>query len=358
MPDPGPAAVGATMRPDAGSPRSTPRAAMDESGLDEAPGVVASRSAAVRVTGSAADAGPGAWPSDPVSPGAGPRRSARRRGSAATDPAAASELPEPRRGDFDDPLWHLPGPPDATVIPPDRGSVTGDPATEPLVRRVGRRRIPAGWRGARIDPGRPGAVILVLVAAVAAVVAAVGVWMDRPQAEPVAALPAVVVDEPAAAEASGDSAPPPDSAPMVVSVSGKVARPGLVQVQSGARVADAVAAAGGALPGTDLSGLNLARRLADGEQVAVGVPPAPDPAGLAAEPGPTASPGQAPAAKVDLNTATAAQLDALPGVGPVTAQRIIEWRVRNGRFSKVEQLREVEGIGERRFAQLRQLVTV
>jgi competence protein ComEA len=251
-----------------------------------------------------------------------------------------------------------------------------------------RRLAPKAWRGARVDPGRPGATALCLVAAAAAIVAAVGVWMERPRAEPVAGLPGVVVDPPPAAQPA-DGAGPAGSAPvitpapaapglaappaagsaaaaappamLVVSVSGKVRRPGLVEVPQGARVADVLEAAGGALPGTDLAALNLARRVVDGEQVAVGVPPAPDalPAG-GAEPVPDAGAGSGPApgGKVDLNTATVAQLDALPGVGPVTAQRILEWRTRNGRFSRVEQLREVEGIGERRFAQLRDLVTV
>jgi competence protein ComEA len=151
----------------------------------------------------------------------------------------------------------------------------------------------------------------------------------------------------------------------VVSVSGTVRRPGLVEVPDGSRVADAIEAAGGPLPGTDLSRLNLARRLGDGEQVAVGVPPAPDAAPPAAAPASTAA-GAAPSGsgptsaggKIDLNAATADQLDGLPGVGPVTAQRILEWRSRNGRFARVEQLREIEGIGERRFGQLRELVTV
>jgi competence protein ComEA len=100
----------------------------------------------------------------------------------------------------------------------------------------------------------------------------------------------------------------------------------------------------------------------DGEQVAVGVPAAPDAAAHAA-PGAVPSgagdaAGGGPAGPVDLNTATVGQLDTLPGVGPVTAQRILEWRTRNGGFVRVEQLREVEGIGERRFSQLRELVTV
>jgi competence protein ComEA len=218
---------------------------------------------------------------------------------------------------------------------------------------VVRRLVPAAWRGSRLDPGRPGAVVLVLVAALAAVVAVAMVWFDRPRAEPVSALPSVAVDEPVPAAAA------PPAGPVVISVSGKVARPGLIEVPPGARVADAVQAAGGALPGTDLSALNLARKVADGEQIAVGVPAAAGPAAT----GPTAAAGDATAApaaggKIDLNAATVQQLDGLPGVGPVMAQRILDWRTRNGRFSRVEQLRDVEGIGDRRFAQLRELVTV
>lgn len=141
----------------------------------------------------------------------------------------------------------------------------------------------------------------------------------------------------------------------MVSVVGQVARPGLVRVPDGARVADVLAAAGDALPGADLATVNLARRVADGEQVAVGVPaaadtPVSDSAGAA-----TAT---SPAGPIDLNSATVAQLDGLPGVGPITAQRIVEWRNRNGRFARLDQLREIEGIGERRFAQLRELVRI
>jgi competence protein ComEA len=137
-------------------------------------------------------------------------------------------------------------------------------------------------------------------------------------------------------------------------VAGKVRRPGLVRVPPGSRVADVLDAAGGPLPGADLSGVNLARKVGDGEQVAVGVPPAPD----AAQAPVSGGEGGSASGPLDLNSAGVEQLDGLPGVGPVTAQRIVEWRTRNGRFATVDQLREVEGIGERRFGQLRGLVRV
>jgi competence protein ComEA len=194
-----------------------------------------------------------------------------------------------------------------------------------------------------------------LVAGAGAVLAAVGVWREAPRAEPVADLPALV-ETTVATSAAPTPAPPAE--PLVVAVSGRVARPGLVFVPHGARVADVLDAAGGALPGTDLGTLNLARRVSDGEQVAVGVPAAPDAAPHSAPPpgGGTAEAGAG--APLDLNTATVEQLDGLPGVGPVTAQRIVDWRARNGRFATVDQLREIEGIGERRFGQLRGLVRV
>jgi len=196
---------------------------------------------------------------------------------------------------------------------------------------------------------------VVLVGVVAAVVAAVGVWREVPRAEPVAGLPALVTTTAATAAPSTVAAAPE----LVVAVAGKVRRPGLVRVPAGSRVADALEAAGGVLPGVDLAGVNLARKVGDGEQVAVGVPPAPDAAGAPAAAGAAAAgagAAGAAAAPLDLNTATVEQLDALPGVGPVTAQRIVDWRARNGRFATVDQLREVEGIGERRLGQLRELV--
>jgi len=134
---------------------------------------------------------------------------------------------------------------------------------------------------------------------------------------------------------------------IVVSVVGRVAHPGLVTVPDGARVAEALRAAGGPLPDVDVNTLNLARRLSDGEQIAIGVP------------APVADPGSGrPAGKVDLNAAALSELDSLPGVGTVTAQRILDWRTKHGRFGSVDQLREVDGIGPARFNQLKNLVTV
>jgi competence protein ComEA len=140
----------------------------------------------------------------------------------------------------------------------------------------------------------------------------------------------------------------------VVDVSGKVRRPGIHRLPAGSRVADALRAAGGVRPGTSLDGLNQARFLVDGEQVVVGAPaPAAGPA-----PPDTGTPGAAgaPTAPVSLNTATVDQLQTLPGVGPVLARRIVDYRTRHGGFRSVDQLREVDGIGERRFADLRPLV--
>lgn len=246
------------------------------------------------------------------------------------------------------------------------------------LRRRAQRWLPPSLAGARVDPGRPGALALVAVVLAGALVAGVGVWLDRPTVQPVGGLPEVTAVPGGAAtgetdRSAGPGGPPPVAAapvtagPLVVSVVGRVARPGLVRVPDGARVADALDAAGGALPEVDLGALNLARRLGDGEQIAVGVPPAADAAPVlpapgsepasGAEPGAAAAPA-APGGKIDLNTATLSDLDALPGVGPVTAKKIIDWRSANGRFSRVEQLREIDGIGERRFAQLQELVRV
>ena len=148
-------------------------------------------------------------------------------------------------------------------------------------------------------------------------------------------------------------------AEIVVDVSGKVRDPGIHRLPAGSRVADALRAAGGVRPGTSTDGLNRARFLVDGEQVVVGGPavaaaPGVVPGAVAGSVGSAA--GAGPAAPVALNTATVDQLDTLPGVGPVLAQHIIDYRTQHGGFRSVDELREVNGIGDRRFADLRNLV--
>ncbi len=202
------------------------------------------------------------------------------------------------------------------------------------------RIVPAALRGARLDPGWPGVLAIGFVVVVAVALAAFVVWRARPHAIVVSAAP-VPIESPAA----------PSAGPtVVVAVAGGVRRPGLVTLPAGARVADALRAAEGVRPGVDIGLLNLARRLVDGEQVVVGRAAA----GSAA--GPTA-PGQA-GGPVNLNTATVEQLDALPGVGRVLAARVIAFRTQHGGFRSVDQLREVNGIGEAKFADLRPLVSV
>jgi len=166
--------------------------------------------------------------------------------------------------------------------------------------------------------------------------------------------------------ASPGPAPTPTPTPaadLVVHVAGAVTRPGVVVLPAGSRVVDAVDAAGGALPGTALDSVNLARLLVDGEQVRVGLPADPavaspgGPDAASAAGGPTGGEGSG-VAPVDLNAATAADLDALPGIGPVLAQRIVDWRAQNGRFGSVEELLEVAGIGPSVLADLQGRVTV
>ena len=116
---------------------------------------------------------------------------------------------------------------------------------------------------------------------------------------------------------------------------------------------DALQAAGGPLPGTDLTGLNLARPLGDGEEVVVGVPGSPP---LSSSSGSGGSGGGPPSAPLSLNSATVQQLDTLPGVGPVLAQRIVQYREQHGGFQSVDQLRHVSGFGERRLQDLRSVL--
>ncbi|MEP6559673.1 MAG: helix-hairpin-helix domain-containing protein [Nakamurella sp.] len=158
---------------------------------------------------------------------------------------------------------------------------------------------------------------------------------------------------------------PAQPAELVVSVTGLVAKPGLVTLPAGARVADAIAAAGGIGPEADLTGMNLAARLSDGDSVVIGS--SNQAAGIASSvassqgsnPAATAGAGAAPSSElINLNAADEAALDTLPGVGPVMAQNILAWRQTNGSFTNIEQLQEISGIGPSRYAQIAPLVTV
>ncbi|MPY63172.1 ComEA family DNA-binding protein [Streptomyces spongiae] len=232
--------------------------------------------------------------------------------------------------------------------------------------RVGpavRERMPL-WLQARCGLERRSVLALSVVLVVAAVFALQHFRAGR--TEPVSA-PAVVRPAPhderdrqqavAATGASPGASASAAGPVIVVDVSGKVRSPGIRRLPAGSRVADALRAAGGVRPGTSTEGLNRARVLIDGEQVVVGGP-APPAAGAAPGTGGTGGPavGAAPAAPVSLNTATADQLDTLPGVGPVLAQHIIDYRTQHGGFRSVDELREVNGIGDRRFADLRNFV--
>ncbi|MEV8033088.1 ComEA family DNA-binding protein [Streptomyces sp. NPDC086182] len=175
---------------------------------------------------------------------------------------------------------------------------------------------------------------------------------DRPGVE--SGAPA---DAPSSAGAAGFAGP--GGGVIVVDVGGKVRTPGLQRLPAGSRVEDALRAAGGLRPGTHTDGLNRARPLVDGEQIVVGAsaPPTgagPDGSGPVGTGGSAA--GAAPSAPIPLNTATVDQLDGLPGVGPVLARHIIDYRTAHGGFRSVDELREVSGIGDRRFADLRNLV--
>ena len=160
--------------------------------------------------------------------------------------------------------------------------------------------------------------------------------------------------DPFAALAASPDPTPAASASILVHVAGEVRRPGIVTLQAGARVSDAVAAAGGLRRSGSVGATNLARFVVDGERIEVGAESAP------VGPGPGGAPGSAgsPGAPIDLNTATVEQLDTLPGVGPVTAAKILAWRAAHGRFTVVDELAEVPGIGPATLADLRPHVRV
>jgi competence protein ComEA len=186
----------------------------------------------------------------------------------------------------------------------------------------------------RLAAGAAAALVLVLLAA----------WyITRPHTPAQAAPP-----PPAAISVSGGGA---DDGPVVVDVAGAVKRPGVYRLSSSARVEDALRRAGGATRHADLSQVNRAAKLEDGRQILV---PTRASAALAAAGGP-AAPGAAatPSVPLDLNTATLEQLETLDGVGPATAQKIVDYRTAHNGFGSVDELDQVPGIGPKRLAALR-----
>jgi competence protein ComEA len=160
-----------------------------------------------------------------------------------------------------------------------------------------------------------------------------------------------------AADSSGSTPEATEPAVLYVHVLGAVQRPGLYTLAAGSRVVDAVGAAGGMTDDAEQSGVNLARLLNDGEQLVV--PHVGDPVQQPQAPGPGGQAvGAPPGGKVNLNTATEAELDTLPRVGPAMAAKILAWRAENGRFTSIDDLMNVSGIGQKTFDGLKDLVTV
>lgn len=254
--------------------------------------------------------------------------------------------------------------------------------------RVPLLSVPESLRSVDLQVGW-GAVRGMLLVAVVALLVVGGRWLwvsvaaeggepvhlieEEPGAPPVEAAPTTPAPvEEAGADAGTETGP----VVLLVHVAGQVREPGVVEVDTGARVIDVVRQAGGFTAEADQSSLNLARPVLDGEQVWVGRPGEEPPASAgAAAPGSGGAAGSqgggghgpgaggpggggGGAGPLDLNQASQADLEELPGVGPVTAERILAWRETNGRFTSVEELLEVSGIGEKTLAQLADQVTV
>jgi len=194
-------------------------------------------------------------------------------------------------------------------------------------------------------------VVVVVVALVVGVVFAVFTF-QRSRADPLPSVPPVSI-------AAEEPSPTPTPTPVVkVHVLGAVTHPGVVTLSDGARVEDAIAAAGGLTPDADPALLNLAAVVADGSQIVIGT--VGDPAGEVngSSGGSTGASSSGTGVKVNINTASETELETLPGIGPVTAGKIIAYRTDHGKFSTVDELQEVSGIGPKTMAQLEPYVTV
>lgn len=254
-------------------------------------------------------------------------------------------------------------------------------------RSVGARGLVVGWLQDRVPATLQGRVQLgsshlaVVALLVAGALAVTAWWVVRAGGAgtvvPAGAPGLGSSGAPPAASSASASAPAlvtvtPEAGPttrasptatVVVDVAGKVRHPGIATLPVGSRVVDALEAAGGPRRGVDTVGLNLARVLVDGEQIVVGRP-APGGVAAPAASAPGSATGTAPGAAggttpmVNINTASLTQLEELPGVGPVTAQAIAQWRTEHGAFSSVDELLEVSGIGEATLSEMAPFVTL
>jgi len=216
-------------------------------------------------------------------------------------------------------------------------------ASERLQKLLGSRTAPLGGAESEqmlVTPP-PQAIRPILKIVIAVVLLTAGlVWLNRPTpvSEPEVASPGIPIST-----NSNSPVPVQGIDQIVVDVKGDVLTPGLVTLPAGSRVADAIAAAGGISPNANVTSLNLAERLSDGQMVIIGnsqsQPASSDP-------------------RINLNLATESELDSLPGVGPVMAGRIIAWRETNHKFHSIEELQEVPGIGPKVFANLKSLVRI
>lgn len=221
----------------------------------------------------------------------------------------------------------------------------------PLPVRAVVEGLPPGVRNGRAGLQPAPAAVVVLIVLLGLAVTALVTGLGRPRVEAIEPVPgATILATGTPATAPDSQAPGADSgAVLVVHVAGKVANPGIVQLPPGSRVIDAIEAVGGSEDDVDLTALNLARVLTDGEQVVVGIDLPPQPA--------TGPQGTGPAL-VSLNSASPEQLAMLPGIGPTLAARIVQWREQNARFTAIDELLEVAGIGPAKYEAIAELVTL
>ncbi|MEV7120066.1 helix-hairpin-helix domain-containing protein [Kitasatospora griseola] len=325
-------AISAAPEPERAAARAT--AASDPPYALSSPRILAMYGVAARSAGTAAPRSTDRATGQPaIRHGAVPER----------DPPAVSDSDSSTPADPDSPLddwadlqsYSDPPRPDTPSAPePTAVSHQTDQPRLPL-----RFRLPAAFA---LDRRAVLGLAVLLVLAIG--YAAQHFWLGRPHPVAVPAIP--IADS--TTDLATEGAPTHHSArpSLVIDIAGKVQHPGLRTLPAGSRVADALTAAGGPIPGTDTSPLNLARPLIDGEQILVGVENV-----IGGVPA-------APAGPVSLNHSSAEQLDSLPGVGPALAQRILQYRLTHGPFQSLDQLRHVPGIGPRKYEDLKSLLTL